>query len=189
MTRSLARLRRRLPVVLVVLFLAVVANRAVGQSANHEIKLSHAEASTDDGRTIVRMVARGDISGTLTLAVTTAADGTITAGEWALAVSYITETHEDGDVEVQSPDVQEEAGQEHHPVVETLIQKGVLKGSVAAGKLVWNSDGKLSLVNNVALTISGGTVDYENVTGGSGTASGWNLEERNTANGALALVF
>src|SRR5437879_2102847 len=68
---------------------ATSGGAALQSATTYNMQLSLAEQSQDDqGRTLLTMMSAGDLQGVLTLAVTTAADGSITGGEWALTVSY-----------------------------------------------------------------------------------------------------
>lgn len=163
-------------------------SRAQSQ-ATYNLTLSRAEVSADgNGRTIVTMVARGDLSGILTLALNRRADGTVTGGEWALMVSYTTVTASDGQVSVGEPEG--EVGNANGPEgAEALVQKGALKGDVAGGTLTLNVDGTLGSLNDIVLSLTGGTVAYGQVTSGNGLVAGMDLADRDASNGTASFTF
>jgi len=167
--------------ILAVVFLVgafVVVN---AQSANFDMKLSTPAVTVDEnGRTIVTMMASGDLPGAFTLALNTNPDGTVSGGEWALIVSHTVVIQDPGPVEPGGdPDGQREF----------LVQKGVLKGTVDSGTVHWNQDGSVTSITGVSLSVTGGTQEYEPATGGSGSANGYFLTDRDNADGTLALTF
>ena len=182
---SLAFIRSKYRALAIVITLVLVATfgtiRLVkAQPANYDVKLSTPQVSVDEnGRTIITMMAHGDLQGAYTLALTTNPDGTVSGGEWALIVSY---TQVVQGVPVPGGD---EDGQQ-----EFLVQKGVLKGSVGSGGTVkWNEAGGVSSVTGISLNVTGGTQDYDGVTGGGGNINGYNMTDRENSDGTLALVF
>jgi hypothetical protein len=172
-----------------ILFLVAASRSVSARSQNYNVNLSDIESSIDaNGRTVVTMVTRGDLPGTLTLALNTAADGAVTGGEWALIVSYTAVTEADGHLTIGPVDSgSDEAGVADH--TEAFVQKGVLKGQVGTGSITRNADGTLSSLSGMSLQVSGGTLDYDQTTTGVGNINGWNLADRNTSNGVLAIAF
>jgi hypothetical protein len=143
--------------------------------STYNINLSLAEQSQDDqGRTVVTMISKGDLPGVLTLALSMASDGTVTGGEWSLVVSYTDIVNPQGQTE-------EEKG-------ETLIQKGVLSGTVLAGGTTLNN-GVVSAIGYLQLDLSHGTVEYASVPNGSGSASGTSIDDRANSAGSATLTF
>ena len=149
---------------------------AYGQSpTTYNINLALAEQSQDDqGRQIVTMMASGDLPGLLTLVLSVAPDGTVTGGEWSLVVSYVTIVNPNGQTE-------EEKG-------ETLVQKGVLSGTVLAGGTTLNN-GAVSAIGYLQLDLSQGTVQYASVPNGSGSASATSTDDRTNSAGSATLTF
>jgi len=71
-----------------ILLLIAASHSVVAASQNYNVSLSTAETSIDSaGRTVVIMLTRGDLPGTLTLALNGSPDGQVGGGEWALVVS------------------------------------------------------------------------------------------------------
>lgn len=145
----------------------------------YNVTLSRAQVSpTDNHRIIVVMDAAGDLRGALTLGLDrNGEDGAVTGGEWALVVAYTEETqHEpEGD-----------GGEDHS---ETLVQKGTLKGSIAGGQITLNPDGTIASVDSLQLVLDGGSLTYQGVTHGSGSALGANLHDPSASSGSLNLNF
>ena len=171
---------RALAVVAIFLMVAGFAFKVVkAQPANYDMKLSTPTVTVDEnGRTIVTMMATGDLAGPLTMALTTNPDGMVSGGEWALIVSstVVTQgTPEPGG----DPDGQSEG----------LVQKGVLKGNVGSGTIKWNENGSVASISGVSLNVTGGTFEYDGVSGGSGSTNGYNLTDRANSDGTLALTF
>lgn len=146
----------------------------------YSISFSHAEESVDpSGRTVMTMMARGDLQGALTVTLERAEDGAVTGGEWALTVSY-TEILESS--EPAPPGAEEDPG-------EKLVQKGVLKGAVTGGLFTLESDGRLATLSGVQLMLTGGTLAYDGATSGNGSLDGASLSDRDASNGSITLVF
>ena len=176
---------RRFPRVAGVMVIAIAASftsRAGAQAQKtYAITLSQAEVTTDQaGRTVVSMVARGDLPGILTVALQTGPDGAVLGGEWALNVSYTSVTHADGEVTVGGT---EERGEtEVHQ--EALVQRGVLKGDVGAGGSLSGSS-----LTGGWVVLSSGTLEFATVTNGSGTLTLSSLSDRDASTGALTFIF
>src|SRR6516165_5658703 len=82
---------RRCSLLVVVALMLATASRSMAQQspATHNVTLALADQHVDDhGRTVITMMASGDLRGVLTLAISSAPDGTVTDGEWSLNVSY-----------------------------------------------------------------------------------------------------
>src|SRR5215469_10936078 len=113
---------RMCAIVVVAAFMLGTAPR--GQAAQqspttYSINLALAEQSHDDqGRTVITMLASGDLPGVLTLTLSTTADGTVSGGEWALVVSYT------APLNPKKPNAG--SGQK-------LVQRGVLNGTLTGG--------------------------------------------------------
>ena len=169
----------RVACALVIVSLSGTFRGARAQSpATYNVSLSHAEISVDDsGRTVVTMMAAGDLRGALTVRLERAADGAIAGGEWAFTVSY-TEIA----ASVPPPD-----GGEDDPG-EMLVQKGVLKGTVTGGQ-VGPADGGLETLIGVRVALTGGTLAYDAITSGSGSIDGSNMADRDASSGSFTLTF
>ena len=162
-----------------ILCLAIV--RTVGARSpqqTYNVTLSHAEVSLDEqGRTVMTMMAAGDLSGVITVAAVRDAQGAVTTGEWALNVSYT----ESVPVEPGEPTSDPDGG-------ERLVQKGAIKGKVEGGTLTFNAEGGLGSLSLV-LSVNSGTLQYVDVASGNATVSGSNLADRDASTGALSLIF
>lgn len=172
--------------VLAITLAAYSQTRAQAQST-YNVTLSRAEASTDaHGRTIVTMTTRGDLPGTMTLAIERRADGTVTGGEWALNVSYTQLTAPDGHVE--AADI---AGgdDETVPHAEALVQKGVIKGQLVGGSVTLGADGALATFNDLVMSVTSGTLAFDRAASGNGVLSGASLSDRDASNGAVTITF
>lgn len=140
----------------------------------HDLTLASSNETTDSqGRLVLVWNVKGDLPGTLTLRMTMSATGAITGGDWALDVSYIEfgPLSSDGDHE------------------ESLIQRGVLKGSIAGGAAVLNSTGTAVNLSGVQLVVTGATQQFSSVRSGSGSIVGSQLDNSANSNGLLALTF
>jgi len=154
----------------------------------YNVTLSHPETNTDpNGRVVVTMMAKGDLRGVVTLALERNAVGTVTGGEWALMVSY-TEVIPVNPNAPPHAHGEESGGGEPHSG-EALVQKGAIKGTIASGSLTLNADGSLASLNDLVLTITGGTLQYHAATSGTGVVSAGALSNRDTATGAVSLIF
>jgi hypothetical protein len=150
------------------------SGRAYASSSAHNLTLANALQSVDkQGRIVFVTQVAGDLPGTLTLRLNLASNGTITGGEWALNVTYI----EFGPL---SPDGDHE---------ESLISRGVVKGAVTSGGAIVSSTGKVTDLNGLQLTITGATHQFAQVTSGSGSAGGSQLNVSAGSNGYLSLNF
>jgi hypothetical protein len=153
--------------------------------ATYNLTFSHAEESIDAaGATVITVMARGDLQGVMTLKLERGEDGSVTGGEWALAVSY-TETPvipPPNDNPITPP-----AGDNDPP--ENLVQKGVLKGQITGGAVALNEDGGVVALNGVQLELTGGTLAYGSVLQGGGYINGTTLTDRDTSSGSVSLIF
>ncbi|MDQ1741497.1 MAG: hypothetical protein QOE53_3149 [Pseudonocardiales bacterium] len=143
----------------------------------HNVTLRTARVSkTEDGRVVVLMEADNDLKGSLTMTLERDANGTtITGGFWALVLSYTELTpSEGGDGDGAS---------------ERLIQKGTLSGSVTGGSLTLDADGNVAAINSAQLTITQGSVAYEGVNAGGGSAQENDLQDAAKSSGSLVLNF
>ena len=166
------------------LFLSVGAY----ERQTYNLTLAHPETSTDaDGRLVVTMMAKGDLGGVVTLALQRNAAGTVTGGEWALMVSYTEVIPVDPNAPPHTHG--EEGGSSEPHAGEALVQKGALKGTIAGGSLTLNPDGSVASLNDLVLSITGGTMQYEATTSGSGIVSAGQLSNRDAATGAVSLIF
>jgi hypothetical protein len=163
-----------------VICLGLVWTVRAQEKHTYNVKLSTAETTTDAaGRVVVTLMATGDLSGVVTLALERGAAGAVTGGEWAINVSY---TELVPAVPTAAPSSDPDGG-------ERLVQKGAIKGSIAGGTLTLNADGTLASLNDVVLTVSSGTLEYQSATSGSGLVTATQLASRNSATGAVSLIF
>lgn len=148
--------------------------RAYASSSSHNLTLANAIQSKDkEGRTVFVTNVTGDLPGTLTIRLNVGPNGAISGGEWALNVTYI----EFGGI---SPDGDRD---------ESLISRGVLKGTISSGGAILNPSGKVTDLNGLQLTITGATREFAQVTSGSGSAGGSQLNVSASSNGYLSLNF
>jgi hypothetical protein len=159
---------------------AAVWTARAQEKHTYNVTLSHAESMTDSsGRVVVTLMAKGDLSGVVTLALERNAAGAVTGGEWAMNVSYTEAVPVDPSAPVSAdPD----GG-------ERLVQKGTIKGAVVGGTLTLSADGSLTSLNDVVLSLNGGTIQYQSATSGSGLVTATQLANRDTATGAVSLIF
>jgi hypothetical protein len=176
---------RRLALCALAVLLAVIvfSGSAVAQSpVTYNVSLAVADQATDaQGRTVITMMATGDLPGVFTLALSIAPDGTVTDGEWALVVSYTAALNPNAQPDPSLPDPDSAVG-------EQLIQRGVIKGLVNGGSAIMAGGGVDGLVD-VSLAVSGGTVEFAAVPNGSGTVNGSNTTDRNNSTGSIVLNF
>jgi hypothetical protein len=156
---------------------------AVAQSpTTHNISLALADQSIDaQGRTVITMMATGDLQGVFTLVLSIAPDGTVTDGEWALNVSYMAPLNPNAQPDPSLPDPDS-------PIGEQLIQRGVIKGLVNGGSAVM-SGGVVDALVGVALAVTGGTLEFASVPNGNGIVSSSNTTDRNNSTGSIVLNF
>jgi len=151
--------------------------------ATYTLTLSHAEESLDpSGRTVLTMMAAGDLQGALTVKLDRAADGTVTGGEWALTVSYT-------EIVTPPPAGGGGGGGTVEDPGEILVQKGVLKGDVTAGVVSQNGSGAIDALSGVQLLLTGGTLAYEAVASGAGSLTGSAISDRDASSGSITLIF
>ena len=150
--------------------------RAQSNPTSHNLTLSDVTETLDtNGRRVFVAKVRGDLSGVLTLALMVGPNGVVSGGEWALNVSYILlgppSTDGDGDP------------------IESLVQRGVIKGSVSGGSASVVGSGLASDLNGIRLNISGATVEFASITTGTGSVLGSNMNQQAVSNGYLTLTF
>lgn len=149
--------------------------------AVHSIPLSTAQVSMlDDNRVVVLMDAKGELPGSLTLTVERDSTGTtVVGGSWVLVVSYTEFTplghpDPDGAGEAQS---------------ERLVQKGTLSGTISGGTLALDANGNVISFDALQLIINQGSVAYDGVTEGTGSAQETDLQDVVNSAGTLILNF
>ncbi len=115
----------------------------------------------------------GDLPGVLTLALTVNPSGMVTSGEWALNVSYVQfgAISSDGDAS------------------ESLVQLGVLKGSVRTGVAGIAANHLATTLTGIQLDLTGATVQFARTTRGSGAFTATRLNLPNAPIGSLTLTF
>lgn len=150
--------------------------RAQSKPTSHNLSLSNVSETLDtNGRRVFVAKVSGDLSGVLTLALVVGPNGAVSGGEWALNVSYVllgpADTDGDGDP------------------VESLVQRGVIKGSVSGGSASVVANGLASDINGIRLNISGATVEFASITTGTGSVLGSNMNQQVVSNGYLTLTF
>ncbi|HTC95447.1 MAG TPA: hypothetical protein VK699_18520 [Terriglobales bacterium] len=165
------------------LMLAMPSNSGAQQSpATYNINLALADEHVDDhGRTVITMMASGDLRGVLTLAISSVPDGTVTDGEWSLNVSYTVPLNPDAQPDFSLPDPDAAIG-------EQLIQRGVLSGTVTGGSIT-QADGQVAWLIGLRLSLTNGTVEFADVPNGFGTADGSNVNDRTNSAGSMTLTF
>jgi hypothetical protein len=159
------------------------AQSAPGTPVAHNSQCSIAEQSVDDqGRKVIVTQCSGDLPGVLTLVLANPADASL-SGEWALNVSYTAPLHPNAPLDPNATDPDEAVG-------ETLIQKGVIHGTIVGGtaSLV---NGNVVLLNGVQLALTSGSLQFTNIVKGtgSGSVSGTSLDDRNASSTSLTLTF
>jgi hypothetical protein len=165
-----------------VICLGLVLTVRAQETHTYNVTLSHAEAATDaTGRLVITMMAKGDLSGVVTVALVRNAAGTVTGGEWAMNVSYTEAVPVDPATPV-TPGGDNDGG-------ERLVQKGTIKGEVQGGTLSLTSDGLLASLNDVVLSVNSGTLVYSAATSGNGLLTGSTLANRDASVGAISLIF
>lgn len=143
---------------------------------SHNLTFSNVTETIDAaGRRIFVANVRGDLQGVLTLAVVLGPGGTVTSGEWALNLSYIElgPPSSDGDGDP----------------VETLVQRGTIKGSVSSGYAVVGNDGYATDLSNVQLNITGATLEFASVVAGAGNVLGSSMNQQAASSGYFTLTF
>lgn len=145
-------------------------------TTTHTLTLSNATETIDaQHRRVFVANVQGDIPGTLTLALVVGADGVVTGGEWALTVSYI---------QFGPPDADGDGDRS-----ESLVQRGVIKGTVSIGSSLLATDGLASNVSGVLLSVTGGTLEFAGKTGGTGTLNGSSMNQQAASSGTLTINF
>lgn len=155
-----------------------LARPAIAQAApsNHTLTFNNATEYKDaKGRVVIIGHVTGDLPGILTLALNVSPSGAVTAGEWALNVSFTQFGPPDPDGDGDPSEV--------------LIQRGVIKGSISSGGAPLATNGLATSANGLQLHITGATVQFAAVTTGSGSFTGGGLSNANTASGTLNLQF
>lgn len=147
---------------------------AQSQPITHHLTLSNATESIDaKGRIILVGNIAGDLPGVLTLALSVRPDGTVSSGEWALNVSYVQfgPMSSDGDAS------------------ESLVQLGVIKGSIRTGVAGLSANHLATALTGIQLDVTGATVQFARTTKGSGIFTGSRLDNHNAPIGSLNLTF
>jgi len=148
--------------------------RAQSQPTAHRISLSGVMQSIDaQGRIVLVASAAGDLPGVLTLAMSVGPDGRVTAGEWALSVSY-------NQLGAMTAD---------GSAASTLVQQGTFKGGFSGGFAQVGANGLMTDINGLQLAISSATLQFATVTAGSGIANGNHMNLQSASNGTVTLTF
>jgi hypothetical protein len=145
-------------------------------TTTHTLTLSNATEIIDaQNRLVIVATVQGDIPGILTLAVIVGPDGVVRGGEWALTVSYIQfgppDTDGDGDAS------------------ESLVQRGVIKGSVSVGSSFLAANGLASELSGIILNVTGATLEFVGKNSGTGTVTGRNMNQQAASSGTLTITF
>jgi hypothetical protein len=160
------------------------ATRAAAQQTQTTYNITLAVASQfqdDQGRYVVTMQATGDLPGVLTMALATAPDGTVTSGEFAFNSSYTAPLNPNAVPDYSLPDPDE-------PIGETLVQLGVLSGSVSGG-FATLAGSQVQALTSMQFAIESGTVQYTAITTGSGSAAGTAVNDPVNSTGSMTLTF
>jgi hypothetical protein len=175
--------RRCAFLVVVALMLAMPSNSGAQQSpATYNVTLALADQHVDDhGRTVITMMASGDLRGVLTLAISSAPDGTVIDGEWSLNVSYTAPLNPNAQPDPSSSDPDAGTG-------EQLIQRGVLSGTITGGSIT-RADGQVTGLSGLGLSLTNGTVEFADVPNGFGTFDGSSVNDRTNSTGSMTLTF
>lgn len=167
---------------------AIAQTPSTSQSHIYTGPLTRARLSqVSPERVVVSADSIGDLPGLLTLTLDVAPDGQITAGQWALVVSYVE------DLDPRGP--QEEPAHEHgaddkpHHEYVRLVEKGTIGGSVGGGAIARDGNGAVTALDGARLTLESGSLTFESVRSGGGTASLGNLSSVGTSRGRLTLTF
>ena len=150
------------------------------QTTSHAVMLSTAQVSMLDGnRVVVLMDAKGDLPGSLTLTLERDSTGTtVIGGSWALIVSYVELTP------LGYPDA--DGGEAES---ERLVEIGTLSGTITDGALTLDQNGRVVSVDSVQLAINQGSVTYDGINEGTGSAQETNLQDVTSSTGTLILNF
>jgi hypothetical protein len=149
---------------------------AQANPTSHNLTLDNVAETIDaNGRRVFVANVGGDLPGVLTLALVVGPGGVVSGGEWALNVSYI---------QLGPP----EAGGDGDPS-ESLVQRGVIKGSVSGGSASLADSGLASDLNGIRLNISGATLEFASITTGTGSVLGSNMNRQAVSNGFLTINF
>jgi len=176
-------LRYALCVAAVLMVVTAFSGSAAAQSPTaYNVTLGLANQTQDSqGRTVITMVAAGDLPGVLTLVLSTSPDGTVTGGEWALNVSYTSPLNPNAQPDPTYPDPDAAIG-------EQFIQLGVLKGVVTTGSATL-ANGSVTALAAAQLSVTGGTVRFASVSSGAGTVVGSNTADPINSTGSMILTF
>ena len=144
---------------------------AVRASSPFAMSLSAARVdSVAGGQVAVSFLSADDIRGLLSLTIEPngATERGSARGEWVLVSRY----HQDLTPEGQ-PDPDPEASRhEEHEYFE-LHERGTMRGAITGGTLVYGADGQLTGIESLALSIDGGSMEFE---GAKGTGSASNID-------------
>jgi len=150
--------------------------RAQSVGTSHSLILKQSVETIDkDGRRVLVANASGDLSGVLTLALVTAPNGVVSAGEWALNVSYL-------EYGPPNDDADGDASQK-------LVQRGVIKGLVSSGSVVLNSAGLPIDLSSIQLRITGATLEFASITSGNGSVTGNSMDQHDSSSGTLTISY
>ena len=155
--------------------------RSAPSPTAHHVTLSTAQISMLEGnRVVVLMDAAGDLPGSLTLTIDRDSAGTtVVGGSWVLIHSYTD----------LSPLGHHDSDGDHPAVKEQLVQKGTLSGLLSGGVITLDSNGNVTAIDSLMLTINQGSVAYDGVTEGTGSAQETNLQDVVNSTGTLILNF
>lgn len=144
--------------------LCLAAARAAATTTYHDTVGAVRTASADIGDITLVLNAAGDLPGMGKLTLRREGNN-VTGGSWSLTVL--------------PPNADASSS-----------EKGRLNGAVTGGSFAFNSDGTLTGVSAVQLTVEGGTGEHASVSGGSGTlAISADAENPSKLTGELALNF
>jgi len=168
--------------------IAIAQTPSTAQSHIYTGPLSRARVSNvSPARVVVSADSIGDLPGLLTLTLDVAPDGQVTGGEWALVVTYVEDLDARGPQEEPAHDHGAE-DKPHHEYVR-LVEKGTIGGSIAGGVIARAGDGAVTGVNGARLTFESGSLTFDSVRTGGGSASLADLSSVGTSRGRLTLTF
>ena len=156
---------------------------------NGSLKLAQV-SKLNDNKTVITMVAAGDLRGVLSLHLdTNPINGNITNGEWNLLVAYsedVDTTHSEGH--------ENESGvrpdhDEPHSEGERFIDRGVIRGTISGGSLQVDQNGVVTGLDSVQLLFVSGSMEFSGLQQGAGTLSAANVDKEKLSSGSLMLNF
>jgi hypothetical protein len=149
------------------------ANRDPVQAATqHVVSLSGPRVSViDAAHLVVSLEAKGDIRGLLTLTIDRGGSAAALKGDWALVSRYGIDLN-GANQEVRADEQESLIHQERFAIKD----RGTLNGLLNGGTLVFDGAGRLTGIEGLQLSISGGAIEFAKAAG-SGSRSAANLQD------------